>query len=363
VDQVRAAHAAGFRAEVCEAQGILATPARQVWAAARVLRDAVRRLGWAERAARDPGEAFGRSILAAFPDRLARRRDAGTLICELRHGRTAELARESCARDAELLVAAEVREVGGRGRPLKTLLNLATAVREEWLMELFPEAWRIEDATLWDERRRQVVRRVRTTCLGVTLEDKELPEVDPEKAAELLAARLAAGNLPLHGWSRDVDEWIERVRWVAATFPERALPTYGDEDRARILRDLCAGSSRYREVKEKPCLDAARRLLRRDDGRFVEEMAPAHVQLPSGRRLRIEYQSGRSPKGRARIQDLYGLAQTPCVAAGRIPLLVEILAPNLRTIQITDDLAGFWRDGYPRAKRELARKYPKHEWR
>lgn len=363
VDALQRAHAAGFRPAFCEEHGILGGPARQAWAASRVLLDAARRLGWGGAPAKDRAEAFGRSVLAAFPDRFARRRDAGTLLCELRHCRAAELARESCARDARLLVAAEIREVGGRGRPVKALLSLVTEVREEWLLDLFPDAWQSDDTTFWDERRHQVLRRVRTTCLGVTLEDKELPDVDPGKAADLLAGQVAAGNLPLHGWTREVDEWIERVRWTAAVFPERRLITYDDTDRALIYRDLCTGASRYREIKDKPCLEVVRRALSRDDIHFVEQMAPGQVHLPGGRRMRIEYQLGRPPKGRARIQDLYDLRQTPRLAGGRAPLLIEILAPNLRTVQITEDLEGFWRDGYPRARKELARKYPKHEWR
>jgi ATP-dependent helicase HrpB len=363
VDLLRAAHAAGFRPDFCEQQGILGGPARQAWAASRILLGAAQRLGWSDIPANDRAQAFGRSVLAAFPDRFARRRDAGTLLCELRNCRSAELARESCAREARLLVAAEIREVGGRGRPVKSLLSLVTEVREEWLLDLFPEAWQSADTTFWDERRHQVLRRVRTTCLGVTLEDKEIAEVDSNKAAELLAAQVATGSLPLHGWTREVDEWIERVRWTAATFPERKLITYDDTDRALIYRDLCAGASRYREIKDKPCLDIVRRALSWDDLRFVEQMAPGVVPLPGGRRLRLEYHPGQPPKGRARIQDLYDLRQTPRVAGGRVPLLLEILAPNLRTVQITEDLEGFWREGYPRARKELARKYPKHEWR
>lgn len=363
VDRVREAHAAGFHREFCEARGILAAPARQAWAAAKVLIESTQRLGWSRGRAAARAEAFGRSILAAFPDRLARRRDAGTLLCDLRDGRTAELVRESCARDAGLLVAGEIRETGGRGRPLKTLLSLVTEVREDWLMELFPEDWQTEDTTLWDDRRHQVVRRVRTVCLGVVLEDKELAKVDPDRAAELLAAQIAAGRLPLHGWNREVEEWIDRVRWTAAACPERTLLTYDEADRALILREICAGASRYREVKDRPCLNAVRQALSWQDIRFVEQMAPAFLHLPCGRRMRIEYQPGRPPKGRARIQDLYGLTRTPRVAGDRVPLLIEILAPNMRTVQITEDLEGFWRDGYPRARKELARKYPKHEWR
>lgn len=363
VDVLRDAHAAGFRPAFCEEHGILGGPARQAWAAARILLTAALRLGWSAAPAKDRAQAFGRSVLAAFPDRFARRRDAGTLLCELRHCRSAELARESCARDAHLLVAAEIREVGGRGRPLKSLLSLVTEVREEWLLDLFPDAWQCEDTTFWDERRHQVLRRVRTTCLGVTLEDREVQTVDPHQAAELLADQLATGSLPLHGWTREVEEWVERVRWTATVFPERALIRYDETDRAVIYRDLCVGASRYREVKDKPCLDIVRRALAWDDIRFVEEMAPGALPLPGGRRLRLEYHAGQPPKGRARIQDLYGLQQTPRVAAGRVAVLIEILAPNMRTVQITDDLEGFWREGYPRARKELARKYPKHEWR
>ena len=363
VDLVRQAHAAGFNAAFCTERGVQSAPARQAWAAARILLEAARRLGWREECAADRAEAFGRALLAAFPDRLARRRDAGTLVCELRHGRLAELARESAARDAVLVVAGEIRDVGGRGRPLKTLLSLVTEVREEWLMDLFPDAWKTDDTLFWDDRRHQVLRRIRTTCLGVTLEDRELSEVEPERAADLLAAHLAGEGLPLHGWSREVEEWIQRVRWTAATFPERHLPTYSEADLALLYRRLCAGASRYREVKDKPCLDVVRHLLSREEMHFVEQMAPAFVPLPGGRRLRLEYQAGCPPKGRARIQELYDLRQTPRLGGGRSPALIEILAPNMRTVQITDDLEGFWRDGYPRAKKELARKYPKHEWR
>ncbi|NLF15697.1 MAG: ATP-dependent helicase HrpB [Lentisphaerae bacterium] len=363
VEVVRSAHAAGFDQGFCESRGVLAGPARQVWSAARILLGASRRLGWPQHRAGDRVTAFGRSVLAAFPDRLARRRDAGTLLCELPAGRSAELVRESGVREARLLVAGEIRETGGRGRPLKTLISLATEVREEWLMDLFPEAWESQDRTVWDDRRHQVVRRLRTTCLGVVLEDREVTTLDAELAAEILAGELANGRLPLHGWDRTVEEWIERVRWTASVFPERGLLTYDETDRAVILRELCTGSSRYREVKDRPCLDAVRHALSHDDVRFVEAMAPAWLPLPSGRRMRLDYAAGRPPRGRTRIQDLYGLTTTPRIAGGRVPLLIDILAPNMRTVQITDDLEGFWREAYPRIRRELARRYPKHEWR
>jgi len=96
---------------------------------------------------------------------------------------------------------------------------------------------------------------------------------------------------------------------------------------------------------------------------FVEQMAPTHLPLPKGRRLRIEYTPGQPPRGRARIQELFDFKEKPAVAKGQIPVLLDILAPNMRTVQITDDLPRFWEVHYPALRSALARRYPKHEWR
>ena len=96
---------------------------------------------------------------------------------------------------------------------------------------------------------------------------------------------------------------------------------------------------------------------------FVEQMAPLHQRLPSGVRMKIEYRADGPPRGRAKIQALYDLTRTPAIAGGRQKLLLEILGPNFRPVQVTDDLAGFWTRTYPEVKKELTRRYPKHEWR
>jgi ATP-dependent helicase HrpB len=103
-------------------------------------------------------------------------------------------------------------------------------------------------------------------------------------------------------------------------------------------------------------------LLSYEDQQFIQKMAPEKLQLPSGRSMRIKYRPGEPPRGNAKIQDLYGVDQTPSVANGQ-RLLLEILGPNMRPVQITDDLAGFWRELYPEIKKQLSRRYPKHEWR
>ena len=188
-------------------------------------------------------------------------------------------------------------------------------------------------------------------------------DVDPSQASEMLAEQVSRRELPLKGWNKDVKEWVQRVRWVAGLFPDRGLVTYDDEDREVIVRELCDGERRYDAVKKKECLPFVRNALSWEDQRFVEETAPGRLPLPNGRHLRLQYQPGQPPRGRARIQDLYDVTDSPSIAGGRQRVLLEILAPNMRAVQVTDDLAGFWRDLYPTVRKELAKRYPKHEWR
>ena len=128
-------------------------------------------------------------------------------------------------------------------------------------------------------------------------------------------------------------------------------------------------SSRFSQVKDRPCLPAVRDALSWDDQQFVERMAPERIELPGGWKMKVEYSpsggAGGSggPRGRAKIQDFYGLTRTPTVAGGKVRVLLEILGPNFRPVQVTDDLASFWEKLYPALRKELSRKYPRHEWR
>ena len=220
------------------------------------------------------------------------------------------------------------------------------------------------DDISWDEKLQQVVSRRTLSCLGLLMEESIRQQPDVTVAAEVIAQRLDEGKLALPGWDDDVEAWIARVRWLAEIFPERQLPTYSEQDHQAIHRRLCAGEYSFRAVKAKSCLEAARQQLSPQDRQFVDQMAPAQIMLPKGRRMRIEYRPGLPAKGRARIQDLYDLkSEALSIAGGRAKLLLDILAPNMRTVQITDDLPRFWEVHYPRLRSELSRRYPKHEWR
>jgi ATP-dependent helicase HrpB len=363
IDAFEQARQAEFSVDFCRSQGIHADASRQVWRAAKHFRDVCRRNDITSELVNVDSEiALAQCLLLALPDHLARRRDKGSLICELRNGRRAELVRESVVRDADLLVAGEIREVTGSGSSPKTLLSMACEVRSEWLDQLFPGAWAFEDATVWNEAKRAVEERLTTRCLGVVIEDRIDTDVDPKIAAEILASKLPEHRQRLEGWNKDVDAWIRRVRCVAEWFPERNFISYDDTDMSIVFGEFCVGERKLDALRKKPMLPYVMNLLSYEDQQFIQKMAPEKLQLPSGRSMRIKYRPGEPPRGNAKIQDLYGVDQTPSVANGQ-RLLLEILGPNMRPVQITDDLAGFWRELYPEIKKQLSRRYPKHEWR
>ena len=191
----------------------------------------------------------------------------------------------------------------------------------------------------------------------------DLDKVPAARAEEILVEEIVAERIRLDKWDRDVEQWIWRTRLVQRLFPERALIAYDDDDLRVIYHEIVAGATRYSHVRTRPCLGHVQNALPYGEQQFVEHMAPTHWRLPAGPRMKIDYQADGPPRGRAKIQELYGLEQTPRIAGGRQPLLLEILGPNFRPVQITDDVQSFWQNTYPEVRKELKRRYPKHEWR
>lgn len=345
----------------CERLGIHAHACRQVGPLYDLF------LRQAERAGLPIGEEAGdekevrKCVLAGFADHVARRLDTGTLRCALTHGRRGRLDRASAVQDAPLIVAAEISEI--EGRDIEVVLSLATAIEEEWLDELFPGERREETTVAFDRATRRVVALRRRMFRGLVLDERPGGDPPPEAAAALLAEEALAGGIELAYWNEAVEQWIARVNYVARMAPEHGVPAIGPAERRAMLEQICHGGFSQKDVRERPVLPVVRGWLSAAQQALVERMAPEHATLPGGRRVRVTYPEAGDPFIAARIQDLYGLETTPAILGGRQPLTVQILGPNFRPVQITRDLAGFWRETYPKVRQELRRKYPKHEWR
>jgi len=360
---------ARFDVEFCRSLGIHAQAARQVGPVLQQFLSTAEREGLDTRSHAVPEAELRKCVLAGFSDQVARRLDAGTLRCELVHGRRGLLSRESVCQQAPLLVVAEITEIGGHGE-VATLLGLATEIEETWLEELFPNDYAATTGVVYDEAAKRVVarreRRFRDLVLEARVSGDEVP---PSEAAALFAREVLAGRIKLKHWDETVEQWIVRVNRLAEWFPELELSPIGEADRATLIEQLCYGETSARAIREKPVMPVLREWL------SAEQLAALDLYLPErlvmgnarqggrGARARLRYLPEGPPILSARIQELYGVEGKFTLGQGRVPVRIEVLAPNQRPIQVTDDLTLFWREQYPKIRAELSRRYPRHEWR
>lgn len=322
------------------------------------------------------------STLAGYPDRVARRRatpvrreagaERGEASAELllSGGGTAELAPESVVRDAEFLVAVDAQERSGiaRGasRAAKSVVQLASTIEPDWLLDLFAETLAERMEARWNAQgeRVEVIRRL--TYDQLVVDEWRAPRAEgPEVTRALAEAALDAGAQSFAD-PEETERLLARVEFVARTFPEAGLPALGEEDVREALAELCEGLRSFAELREAAraggLAERLRRRLTAEQWRLVTQSAPERVTLARGRQARVRYERGREPSVASRLQDFFGMREGPRVAGGRVALVLQLLAPNQRPVQVTTDLAGFWSRHYPAVRRELGRRYPRHAW-
>jgi ATP-dependent helicase HrpB len=308
-------------------------------------------------------EAIQRSILAGFTDQVAMRVDAGTLRCNLVHGRRGVLARESVVHHSPLLVASDVREIQSKDGELTVLLNMATAIEEPWLRELLPDAFRTEEKVVFDPIQRRVITRRQILFRDLLLKAEVTEKAPVEQAAQVLADAVTAGTCVLVHWDHAVEQWITRLNRLREWMPELDLPEIAGPERRMLIEQICHGAMTYKEIKERPVWPVVRSWLSASQQDLLEKFAPERIELPNGKKWKITYDPKAAPVIAARIQELYGVEGSLTIAAGRVPLVIQVLAPNQRPVQVTQNLSTFWKESYPKLKQELQRKYPRHEWR
>jgi ATP-dependent helicase HrpB len=352
-----------FRMDALQAAGVHGVTARQVGPLHEQFLRIAKQEGLDVDARPIGDEALRKCILIGFSDRVARRIDEGQSRCDLVHGRRGTLSRDSVVRWSPLMVIAEIQEIGGKPGDVNTVLSLATAIDVEWLREFFPLDLKQETRVTFDSvaMRVRAEETVRFRDLVVSAKRLETPPRDA--AAQLIAAEVVAGRLSLPKWDHAVTQWILRLNLLAQWCPDLALPPIGDEERRHIIEQVCHGAVSYKDIKDREVKSVVFSWVSHAQRGLVEKYAPERITLSNGRTPKVTYEEGTPPFISLRIQELFGVTQTPKIAMGRVPLSVHILAPSMRPVQVTQDLANFWREHYPGIKSQLQRKYPRHEWR
>ena len=309
------------------------------------------------------GEKLRKCVLAGFSDHLGRRLDGGTLRCRLSGGRGGTIARESVVRDRPLILAAEMKEIGRTDGEVEVILGLVTAVEESWLREMFPEDFSEKSGLVFEENGRKVYKVEQKRFRDLVLEEKKRDVEAGSETAAVLAQAVLEKKCAWPGWNAEAEGLLGRLEVVRGWAEQEEWPEWDVEAKRLVLEMQCEGCLTWRQANERSALESIQAWLGKERMKRLEKLAPDRIGMPGGKFLKVQYGKGREPVVSGRIQELYGLEKTPRIGDGKVEVTVEILGPNRRPLQVTRDLGSFWKETYPKLKGELARKYPKHEWR
>jgi ATP-dependent helicase HrpB len=287
------------------------------------------------------------SILAAFPDRVVRRRKDNQLL--LASGGSAKLA---CDARVDFLVAVDIEDRSEHALPL---VRLYCAIEPAWLIDQFPDQVRERVAVEWNRSAERVEAVSALLYDDLVIEETRGGTPNPEQAAELLAQKAIEAGVERFVDREELDQFLARIAFASdhATIPKIDVES--------AFRTLCRGLKSFSELTA-----AAQSLIptleQHAQSKLLNEVAPSRIRLPGGRQTTVHYDAGKPPWIASRLQDFFGMRETPRIASGKVALVVHLLAPNQRPVQTTTDLAGFWQRLYPQVRRELSRRYPKHAW-
>jgi len=320
----------------------------------------------AARAARWDAESAGLLLAFAFPDRIAQRRGHSARYL-LRNGRGAVLPAGDALASSPYLVAADIDDRGAEGR-----IWLAAPVTLEALEAHAAEQLETEEEVGWDAAVR-AVRAWRRERLGaIVLREEQVRDPDPALVQRALLDAVRADGLGLLAWPDGARRVQQRILFLRALEREAARAEDGawpDVSDAALLASLdewlaphLAGVRRLDDLQRLDVAQLLLGLLPWDRRAALDTLAPTHLEVPTGSRIAIDYADPAAPVLAVRLQELFGLAETPRIAGGRVPLTLHLLSPAHRPVQVTRDLAGFWRGSYFDVRKDLRGRYPKHYW-
>jgi len=304
---------------------------------------------------------LGDLLAHAYPDRIGYRHPQQPRRYALANGRMARLFDDSALYGEPWIVASELRY-----EAKDALILRAAPVDEGYLRDRFAGRFVTEDGAHWDDERRALVAQRQTRFDRIVIDARPAGRVDPALAAAALTEAVRELGLDALPWSESLRQWRERVRCLREWMPELNLPDLSDEALLASLDDWLrpafAGKTRLDALDEGELAEALKSPLDWPLRQRVDALAPVRIAVPSGMERRIDYAHGQPPVLAVKLQELFGLAQTPRIADGRVALLLHLLSPGGKPLQVTQDLHGFWERTYPEVKKEMKGRYPRHPW-
>lgn len=299
-------------------------------------------------------------LALAFPDRIAQRRSGTAARYVLANGRGAFLPEDDrLAREPWLVIA----DLDGQAREAK--IFLAASISLPALESTLAPVIRSTEFVSWDSSSLSVQSRQQRVLGALVLEDKALATATPEKITGVLAEAINDAGVQVLPWTDTLRQWQARVQILHGLEPER-WPDVRDE----VLRETVlewagpylTGMSRFSHLERFPLHDALTGRLDWTQQQALEQMLPTHLTVPTGSRIAIDYTAEHGPVLAVKLQEMFGLLETPRLANGRVPLTIHLLSPAQRPVAVTQDLASFWKNAYSEVRKDMRGRYPRHPW-
>lgn len=320
-----------------------------------------KRLRLSETAPESCHTTTGLLLALAYPDRIARLRDNTGERYLMSGGRGALLDVQCDLTGTRWLVAASLDARGAEGR-----IRLAAPVDFAALQQHLPHLLTESERVYWDRDSAAVLARFKRRLGAIVLESRPLEHPEPQAVQCALLEGIRHSGLACLPWNREASELRARIMFLQRHFPDQGWPELDDSTLLGGLEQWLApylsGMGRLSDLGRLRLGEILAAMLDWEARQRLEEGAPATIQVPSGNRRHIDYGDEQGPVLAVKLQELFGLEQTPTVAWGKVPLTLHLLSPARRPIQVTRDLKSFWQRTYPEVKKELKGRYPKHPW-
>ena len=302
-------------------------------------------------------ESLMQSLLAGFPDRLAKRRQMGKPTALMVGSKGVSISPQSGVTEPELFLCVDIDGGSGSG---DATVRQASRIDFDWLPK---DQVRECEELFFHPTQKQVVARRRILWLDLILNETPTSITDVKQCADIL------WNAAIKNWDQAfptederVQGLVDRVHCLRQWLPDLELPVLSESFLQDVAKELCQDRRSLSELRAAPWIDWIQSRFSAAQWQAIEREAPAKIQVPSGSWIKIQYAIDKPPTIAVKIQEVFSWSSTPRIARGRIPILLHLLSPNMRPQQITEDLASFWANGYPIVKKELKRRYPKHSW-
>lgn len=304
-------------------------------------------------------EAAGTLLSLAYPDRVAQRREGTESRYLLRSGVGASLPRHDPLADSEFLAIADLD-----GAPPEYRILRAIPLSRAQVMAEFADQIVRTQTVEWDDNTRSVRAWQRTQLGAITLQEHATASADVERVREVFLAQIARVGIDAIGWPESAQSLRDRMAFMHAQ--DASYPDVSSErltaDIASWLGEAVSGFRKWDELARIDLGEALRGLLTWEQRTQLDRLAPSHIEVPSGSRIAVDYRDVRAPVLAVKLQEVFGWAATPTLYNGRVPLTLHLLSPAQRPVQVTRDLAGFWRNSYFEVRKDLRGRYPRHPW-